>query len=548
MWKRHRIILFVDHGGIRVLEDLKKRKKSPRDLMRLAEIRGKVVDARLFTDMPRLGVSNPEKERHVREWEDAGFTVVACGRTGDASGENGRTKESIDVRLIEAVHKELQKIDHAASWHFIFVVGDADFRPVIQTLLRQGIRTSVFLTTECALLQSTLAKQLFEIYALFDPGDDSRFQTLGPVMHNYMHLGTLRDRYVPTDKQQDVLDRVMGATMVCARCGEEIPFDEYVRHPCNPGRKYFFHCTDPGSGPGNAGLLTEEYAAEIVEFLEGAGAKEFFRWYAARVKDGVCEHELAYILSRVSRMRRTVVETSLILGELAKHPEGWESVDARAFSVGTVRMDACLNYGIVEEVEGRMYVPEALKAGLGPLAEEANRRIGTLMLSRMLMDNDVFRANDLRPKVFKSPDARAENVRAIEAELAEALAQQGSLSDKLRALSSDAALYWITRDECGRPEEELEAAKAIAASGPSCALSMWIPIVRNLPKTSPTPQDGLFLANEIAKVAVSHMTERSMDILIGTGVLIQDEDALVRGRLSHPAFTSFAPSAGESAA
>lgn len=101
-------------------------------------------------------------EEMVSEWKRFSFMIDTCPRKG--SGK----KESIDSELIERVHALVELHHGENSLHFIFVVSDVDFEPMIRTLLKKdGIRVTLICTRSNTLLEEKLVADYQHTFYLF---------------------------------------------------------------------------------------------------------------------------------------------------------------------------------------------------------------------------------------------------------------------------------------------------------------------------------------------------------------------------------------------
>ena len=153
-----RTIVFVDQPNVELLEIKHQVRMTPDKLMRLAKCRGTITDAFVFADI-RI-------DRDPRDWEYAGFQIIACRRYTRAHVENGEaaTKESVDATFIQRVLRESEKT-HLE--HVILVVGDSDYSNLVQTLLAKETAVTVFLTERCEFSNPKLRTRLKETLALW---------------------------------------------------------------------------------------------------------------------------------------------------------------------------------------------------------------------------------------------------------------------------------------------------------------------------------------------------------------------------------------------
>lgn len=228
--RRPRSLLFVDHPNLIVMETTFGRSITPARLMSLAKTRGDVVYARVFSDRERM-----RDPRLIRDWEHADFYIEYCRRYGRPNAERtdqrqSSTKESVDVTLIEYAHR---LVDLARPDEVILVAGDSDYLPLVKTLVQtQNVAVRVFLTAPCALMEPQFENRvLTEAYALYDTDTPIEISTI--PLYTRMAIRP-RDIYELSERDQEELNRLSDALVICPTCEARVEIGLWKTHGCHP--------------------------------------------------------------------------------------------------------------------------------------------------------------------------------------------------------------------------------------------------------------------------------------------------------------------------
>lgn len=541
---QQRMIVFVDHGGIKALEHHHNIMLLPDELRDLLQRRGPIHEAILVTDEPKLGRSDATKAEALRAWYNAGFTCVTCARSGMLKDD----KETIDVVLIETVHQRLGMIINASveDWHFVFVIGDSDYRMIIQTVLKSGVRTSAFLTRPCALLQKGLERQLFETLELYpkkprgvehateassEHTSVDLIQSAQDVQVTLRRLGRSSHRLHLTEQEQHALDLAMGSILRCARCGHEIVLERYPFHECNPNRLYVYECSRPANGPLSTGFMTFPFAEHIAEWISGRGAKEVVPWYFWQAVNGVIPNQLAMVLSLVDRLSWAVVDTALMLETCEKESLSKEEIEER-FPLAI--LDTARDLELLMQADERFHSTTGDLPGFRPLIEEAKRRSQYPTVSRLIDPHHASRRDDLRELLLLPQEEREPFIQELDDRVTRRLMDG---SEAIAAFSWEEALFHICQDV---PRVSYEGCEALCAlyrgEGSPTRVRLIFNVLLRI-REQPQETEMLEMAERVlAPFPEGHRSLRFLDILIHTGVLEYVDERLRGTRPSHPAF------------
>jgi len=539
------VILVVDHGALGVALAIKKTIISPTDIRRLAEARGRIEQAILFTDEQRLyrGIhamtTNVDVMRNnrVKEWTSVGFEISLCPRGPRDDGEEDLKKETIDSYLMEGVRRLARMCKgRERDVRFIFVISDEDYLPITRTLHDVGFSITAFITSECAFMDPMQTPHIEDRLLLFQQGEKgSELHKINTLIHQT--FGTMRSVYTLDTRQHQIMDRFTSSEAVCARCGNKVVIGDWNAHKR--------HCADNAASLLQSSdvslqhpyLLTESDIQMIVYHLETLGPKGLLEWVLVQKTFGTLPVILRMILSRMRTIPWDAIEVALGVHALGKDPmeveEAKDTLTERALQLG-------YELNIIHDDGDEVCVRENIFEGLAVFLEEAEARSCREHIARAVNapDEGALTEKEIRRRVFERPLTKQLSI------IMETLPRENTpdIVVSLKRLSANEILYWLTDRKHGdRTAHEIKAIAEIFKQDPNSATAVWVRTLHSISLNFSRDHAELEAADKIAEFAGSHMTAEAMSILIQSGVLrhYPEKRTCTRGNPSHRAFTSF---------
>lgn len=189
-------------------------------------------ERRIFVDDFATGNTSPDitLNQSMNRWTLGGYEAIYCPRVGNAAN-----KETIDFKLIDRVHRDSRLFQASFSLHFVFIVGDVDYRQTIISMLEVG-DVSVILTKPNAIMRTQLLHRLRYSFHLFEKSDESGLspsiqRTARSMLNGYP--ANMQGMYMPDPRSFARMRAFFEAsTAVCPHCEQSFPIGHLSSHHC----------------------------------------------------------------------------------------------------------------------------------------------------------------------------------------------------------------------------------------------------------------------------------------------------------------------------
>jgi uncharacterized LabA/DUF88 family protein len=499
-------MVYVDYGACSVNAEKAYEEITPDRIepfiLSLTE-RGSNIKKYLFSDI--RGVERDEGRTFNRvstKWYEYGYTDIVCPRSSQLR------KESIDSQLIQDANREADIFSATHDLHFILVIGDVDYRPLIVSLIERGIKVSIIATRPHGTLANGVLERCHICFAVgWKPEDAKVFRSLDETAIGLLSPLTvnLLERYTPTKEQVKVFSMFLSSThCICPQCDETFLTGHFLSHRCN-GMKH-----------ASPGIPTKGFIQELTKAMCGYTPKDYIEWLMVQTKDEALPEVIEHILNEVECIPWDTVETILLAQRIWKNKmTGYALQGADKNHIDTLVLK-----GIIKQANGDLYFPADPFETIRYLIEQVNQRLlhqnvmrlrsrdgattGDEQLRKQITKEFTQPFADFLPKITDPDDPRLweSNVALFNLTRPDVLAKQ-ALCEKLDELH--AVNQWYTR---------LHAFFALQEMGVLDAFEALM-------------KDNPFIESE------------SLAILVSNGVLVFDEkQGTVKVNLLHVWFTS----------
>lgn len=457
---------------------------------------------RIFVDDLATGCTNPETPLNVsiNRWHLGGYEAVYCPRVGTMG------KESIDFILIEKVHEDLRLFGETHQLHFVLIVGDADYRPLITKLL-DLCTVSVILTRPNAIMKWSLLHRLHRSIFLFEKTNASKAE---PSVHRTARAilngspANMQGAYAPGPQAFSRLRSFFDISMVtCPHCGQTFPIGHLSSHYCED--------VIPRNPP--SGIATVHHIEHLSMELSRLPPEDLISRLINYQRAQVLPDVLNVVIEHMPIISWQIANLMGVLQQIKS--AGKQGIQKPDLDLGIL-----IRQGIIMP-DGRWVRINTTHPSIERLAEEVSQRTFYPLTAALFSPDGAVNEDRLRSLVISS----IRNPPHI--------ADPPQNPDPENLWGSDDALGWLTHPNLN-PDTRME---ILSSTDEVHTLQYWSQLLPEI--TDSTSSDLITTTENIANLAArTHfLTLNSIGILVANGLLVFEEvsQALFLNR-KHPFF------------